>query len=51
MKRRLNIYTLLVLFAAAPLLAGCGSSCECPRCPGTTVVTPPHSSSTVIAPD
>lgn len=43
-----TLYVLLTVFAAAPLLAACSASCDCPKCPthSTTVVTPPNSTTT-----
>ena len=45
-----RVSLLIVLAATAQLLAACGTSCDCPRCPGATVVTP-SSHTTVIEPN
>jgi hypothetical protein len=43
-----KILLLAVLLASTQLLAACGTSCDCPKCGGTTVVTPEHT--TVVRP-
>ncbi len=44
-----KIGLFLAMLIAAPMLAACSASCDCPKCPTTTIVSPPNHT-TVIQP-
>jgi hypothetical protein len=46
-----KIFLLLLLIGTAPLLSACGTSCDCPKCTGSTTVITPTDHTTVVHPN
>jgi hypothetical protein len=46
-----RVVLFTALLAAATMLSACGTSCDCPKCAGTAIVTPAPGQTTVVHPN